>query len=85
MKIYRKLYVAAVNVKHFLTTSYNFNTENFKALGNLVHKEEKEIFYTDSYQVTTDEKYMVDCVKGGRGLMGDPPEIYKEDVKRVQR
>lgn len=85
MKIYRKLYAVSMALKPFAFNVYTFDSKNFEKLKAIIPEKEKKIFFVDSLFETTIEKYMDNACLGGRTLIGDPPEVFKEDIARVHR
>ena len=85
MRIYRKVYVVSINLQPFVSNIFKFDTNNFELLRKVVLQEERKTFFTNSFQQTTEDKYFINACVGGRRVVGDPPDISKDDIIHANR
>lgn len=87
IKIYRKIYIAMVNLFPIVSLSDKFDTSNYDYLKEQMPKNERKVFELDVpyYDEAIFSDYLYKGMVGIRKFFGEPPEPTEEDFIHQKR
>ncbi|XP_068621838.1 fatty acyl-CoA reductase 1 [Battus philenor] len=80
VKIQRRIYMANIALRYYITQQWTFSNENFVKLRSVIKKEDKENFFYDLESIDQFEFFRLGCIGGKKYLLNE----REEDIPKAR-